>query len=76
MFCFQYVTLPPGPVPGPSPKYAYGNVQVKLEAGVMELKEVLPKVTNKWPLTFEDLSVFNGIVIYNTTLPFTPVSVL
>ncbi|KAB7501273.1 Beta-galactosidase, partial [Armadillidium nasatum] len=65
----KYVKLPPGPVPGPSPKYAYGDVQVHPKAELLSLSSLLKSVTSTWPLTFEELSVFSGLVVYSTKIP-------
>ncbi|XP_050711222.1 LOW QUALITY PROTEIN: beta-galactosidase-like [Eriocheir sinensis] len=37
---------------------------------VFQMADLLQTVTNKWPLTFEQLLVPNGIVVYKTVLPF------
>ncbi|KAL7637272.1 UNVERIFIED_CONTAM: hypothetical protein RMT77_011984 [Armadillidium vulgare] len=65
----KYVKLPPGPVPGPSPKYAYGDVQVHPKAELLSLSGYLKSFTSTWPLTFEELSVFSGLVVYTTKIP-------
>lgn len=39
------------------------------------MADLLQTVSNKWPLTFEQLLVPNGIVVYKTVLPFRIVSV-
>ena len=70
----QYLPLPPGNVPPASTKYGYGKVSMAPSGSVFQMVELLQKVTNKWPLTFEELLVPNGIVVYKTVLPFRIVS--
>ena len=71
---FQYLPLPPGEVPPASPKFRYGEVSLAATGSVFQMADLLQKVTNKWPLTFEELLVPNGIVVYKTVLPFRIVS--
>lgn len=71
----QYLPLPSGDVPPASPKYRYGKVSVAAAGSVFQMADLLQTVSNKWPLTFEQLLVPNGIVVYKTVLPFRIVSV-
>lgn len=66
----KYLPLPPGEVPPASPKYGYGKVTMAPTGSVFQMVDLLQKVTNKWPLTFEELLVPNGLVVYQTVLPF------
>lgn len=66
----KYLPLPSGDVPPASPKYRYGKVSVAAAGSVFQMADLLQTVTNKWPLTFEQLLVPNGIVVYKTVLPF------
>ena len=66
---FQYVPIPPGPVPKPSPKEAYGTVQMDF-AGTMydNLKRLVPNgpIVADYPMTFELLKQAHGFVLYRT----------
>lgn len=42
---------------------------------MFQFKSVLQSVTQKWPLTFEQLMMPNGLVMYETVLPFRIVSI-
>lgn len=66
--------MPAGEVPPASPKYGYGKVTMAPTGSVFQMVDLLQKVTNKWPLTFEELLVPNGLVVYKTVLPFRIVS--
>lgn len=66
----KYLPLPPGDVPPPSPKYSYGKVQMTVLGSVLQLATVLQSVNATWPLTFEELSVSSGLVLYETIIPF------
>ncbi|RXG56870.1 Beta-galactosidase [Armadillidium vulgare] len=66
----KYVSLPDGPVPGPSEKYAYGDVLLSSTGDVFGLLDGLGTVTDTYPQTFEALSVSNGIVVYSTRIPY------
>ncbi|XP_068224951.1 beta-galactosidase-like [Palaemon carinicauda] len=66
----KYLPLPPGDVPPPSPKYSYGEVKMSILGSVLQLKTILQSVSAMWPLTFEELSVPSGLVLYETVIPF------
>ncbi|KAB7503455.1 Beta-galactosidase [Armadillidium nasatum] len=66
----KYVSLPDGPVPGPSEKYAYGDVLLSSTGNVFGLLDGLDTVTDAYPQTFEALSASNGIVVYSTRIPY------
>lgn len=67
----KYLPLPSGEVPAAVPKSAYGKVALASHWTVMQLKGALQSTMQQWPLTFEDLHMPNGIVVYETTLNFT-----
>ncbi|KAK4298222.1 hypothetical protein Pmani_029407 [Petrolisthes manimaculis] len=66
----KYLPLPSGDVPPPSTKESYGKVQMASLGTVNQLSTKLASVWNKWPLTFEALRVANGLVVYQTSIPF------
>lgn len=66
----KYLPLPPGEVPPPSPKYSYGKVNLTALGTVLQMNSLLKSVNGTWPLTFEELSVPNGLVVYETVIPF------
>lgn len=66
----KYLPIPSGTVPPASPKYSYGKVQLAPQGNMFQFKSVLQSVTQKWPLTFEQLMMPNGLVMYETVLPF------
>ncbi|XP_045618256.2 beta-galactosidase [Procambarus clarkii] len=66
----KYLPLPSGDVPPASPKYSYGKVQLSSMGSVLQMTSLLQSATNKYPLTFEQLMVSNGMVLYETVLPF------
>jgi len=64
----KYTQLPPGPAPQPSPKKSYGTVSLDQKASVFDLVAKLTPVTNTSTLTFEELGLAYGFVLYRTTL--------
>ncbi|XP_068220921.1 beta-galactosidase-like [Palaemon carinicauda] len=66
----KYLPLPEGDVPPPSPKFTYGKVAMEIVTNVFQMKLHLDHVNATWPLTFEELFVSNGLVIYQTVIPF------
>ncbi|XP_071541373.1 beta-galactosidase-like [Panulirus ornatus] len=66
----KYMVMPPGPLPQPSPKGAYGTVQLEALASAQQVGALLQAATHPWPLTFEQLHVPNGLILYKTVLPF------
>ncbi|XP_064103731.1 beta-galactosidase-like [Macrobrachium nipponense] len=66
----KYLPLPEGDVPPPSPKYGYGKVSMEVIGSVFQMKPLLEAVNTTWPLTFEELFVSNGLVVYQTVIPF------
>ena len=69
---FQYITIPPGPVPANSTKVDYGKVEMYYIMSIFEYIKhaAIPiQVNADWPLSFEELSVPSGIVVYQTVIP-------
>lgn len=64
--------VPSGPLPPPSPKFAYGFVTLKKVGNIGSLLSVISPmgpVKSQYPLTFEELKQYYGFVLYRTTLP-------
>lgn len=64
--------IPSGPLPPPSPKFAFGFVTLKKIEKLGSLLSVLSPmgpVKSQYPLTFEELKQYYGFVLYRTTLP-------
>ncbi|KAK7075800.1 Beta-galactosidase-1-like protein [Halocaridina rubra] len=66
----KFLPIPAGTVPPPSPKYKYGDVNLSVLGSVLQLRFLLQSVHATWPLTFEELFVPNGLVLYETTITF------
>ncbi|XP_045581056.2 beta-galactosidase isoform X1 [Procambarus clarkii] len=66
----KYLVVPLGPVPPVPLKARYGEVKMEPLGSVMQLLSLLRGVTQPWPLTFEQLHLANGIVVYHTVLRF------
>ncbi|XP_071517532.1 beta-galactosidase-like [Panulirus ornatus] len=66
----KYLPLPSGDVPPASPKYSYGRAHLAPLGSVFQMSPLLQSVTQKWPITFEQLLMPNGLVLYETVLPF------
>uniref|UniRef100_H3DGD1 Galactosidase, beta 1-like n=1 Tax=Tetraodon nigroviridis TaxID=99883 RepID=H3DGD1_TETNG len=68
----QFRDIPAGPMPPPTPKFAYGLVQMR-KVGAMSslIKTLCPAgpVTSQHPLTFEQMKQYYGYMLYRTTLP-------
>ncbi|XP_069571507.1 beta-galactosidase [Brachyistius frenatus] len=68
----MYRTIPEGPIPPTTPKYAYGAVTMKKLQTVSDALEELSfsgPVKSVYPQTFTDLNQAFGYVLYRTTLP-------
>lgn len=64
--------VPSGPLPPPSPKFAYGFVTLKKVGNIGSLLSAISPmgpVKSQYPLTFEELKQYYGFVLYRTTLP-------
>ncbi|XP_018008516.1 beta-galactosidase [Hyalella azteca] len=69
----KYLPLPGGPTPSNSSKAWYGPVLLEHTGLHSDLHSagLLESIVAPFPLTFEELSVFSGIVIYSTVVNFT-----
>lgn len=68
----KYKTIPEGPIPPTTPKFAYGKVALMKASSVVEALEVLCQVgpiKSVYPLTFDQLKQYVGFMLYRTTLP-------
>jgi len=67
----KYLPLPDGPGPANTTKAAYGTVPLQHAGHHLALAAggLLPSRNSTQPLTFEELSVFNGLVAYTTVIP-------
>ncbi|KAG0715975.1 Beta-galactosidase [Chionoecetes opilio] len=65
----KYLPVPRGPIPGPTRKGVYGQVNMTAAASLWEVTGWLPTTHNPWPLTFEHLDLSGGLVIYSSTVP-------
>ncbi|XP_050729221.1 beta-galactosidase-like isoform X2 [Eriocheir sinensis] len=66
----KYLPVPQGPLPGPSKKGMYGQVNMTAAASLWEVAQRLPATHSPWPLTFEHLDLSAGLVIYTSSVPF------
>ncbi|KAL4616935.1 beta-galactosidase isoform X1 [Arapaima gigas] len=62
-----YSTVPEGPVPPSTPKYAYGALKTLSEA--LDVVSFSGPVKTTYPLSFTDLNQHFGFVLYRTKLP-------
>uniref|UniRef100_A0A671Z1Q6 Galactosidase, beta 1-like n=1 Tax=Sparus aurata TaxID=8175 RepID=A0A671Z1Q6_SPAAU len=68
----QFRDIPSGPMPPPTPKFAYGFVNLKKVGNVSSLLNTLSPlgpVESQYPLTFEEMKQYYGYMLYRTTLP-------
>ncbi|XP_059823447.1 beta-galactosidase-like isoform X2 [Hypanus sabinus] len=68
----EFRDVPVGPIPPPTPKIAYGQLALTKVGSVLELLSVLsPRgATNStYPLTFEEMGQYFGLMLYRTLLP-------
>ncbi|XP_072117244.1 beta-galactosidase-like isoform X1 [Mobula birostris] len=68
----EFRDVPVGPIPPPTPKIAYGRLALTKVGSVLELLSVLsPRgATNStYPLTFEEMGQYFGLMLYRTLLP-------
>ncbi|KAI1304944.1 Beta-galactosidase [Halotydeus destructor] len=67
----RYLPLPNGTLPKPAPKLKLDQVQLYPFASLSEILSYLStKTTAEYPMTFEQLGVAGGYVIYRTTINF------
>ncbi|XP_055354556.1 beta-galactosidase-like [Paramacrobiotus metropolitanus] len=67
----KYFPLPPGPVPQPSPKGAYGPVQLSYVGNVFNvLEQLCPEgpVYSQYPMSFEMLKQGHGFILYRNVI--------
>ncbi|XP_050432684.1 beta-galactosidase-like [Adelges cooleyi] len=59
------------PTPKPSLKYSYGTVNMLPVTGLLDQvpRNLFTTVTNQKPLSFEDIDMNQGLVLYETVLP-------
>ncbi|XP_067259026.1 beta-galactosidase [Chanodichthys erythropterus] len=68
----MYKDIPEGPLPPSTPKFAYGQVQMKKLKTVSESLDVLSfsgPVKTLYPLTFTEMGQAFGFMLYQTVLP-------
>lgn len=68
----RYAKVPLGPVPPPTPKYAYGKVHMKKHSTFFEALSNLSKsgsVTSTYPLSMEQIDQNYGFALYHTKIP-------
>ncbi|KAM8749366.1 beta-galactosidase-1-like protein [Acanthopagrus schlegelii] len=68
----QFRDIPSGPMPAPTPKFAYGFVNLKKVgnvSGLLNTLSPLGPVESQYPLTFEEVKQYYGYMLYRTTLP-------
>ncbi|NXT41978.1 BGAL galactosidase, partial [Pelecanoides urinatrix] len=68
----KFQTLPVGPMPPATPKYAYGWVALQKYANLLDVLDVLcpsGPIQSPFPLTFEAIKQAHGFVVYRTQLP-------
>lgn len=64
--------IPSGPLPPPTPKFAYGFVTLKKVGNIGTLLSIISPmepVKSQYPLTFEELKQYYGFMLYRTMLP-------
>lgn len=70
----KFRSLPEGPMPPPTPKYAYGFVSLKKVGSLTALLDTLSPqgpLQSQYPLTFEEVKQYYGYMLYRTKLPRT-----
>ncbi|KAH0621211.1 hypothetical protein JD844_022289 [Phrynosoma platyrhinos] len=68
----KFQALPAGPMPPPTPKFAYGYVSLPQRVALLDVLGLLsPSLPfySSFPLTFESLKQPNGFMLYRTLLP-------
>ncbi|XP_063285398.1 beta-galactosidase-1-like protein [Pelobates fuscus] len=69
----QFLPVPAGPMPPPTPKYDYGVVKLQKVGDITDFLDILcpggPIVT-RYPITFEDAKQYFGFMLYRTRVPW------
>ncbi|KAM8967012.1 beta-galactosidase [Pelodytes ibericus] len=68
----KYKQVPEGPIPPTTPKFAYGEINMKKIQTVIEALDVLATygaIASAYPLTFDQMKQYSGFVLYRTKLP-------
>ncbi|POI28431.1 hypothetical protein CIB84_007819 [Bambusicola thoracicus] len=68
----KFQPLPVGPMPPPTPKYAYGWVALHKYADLLDVLDVLSPsgpIQSQFPLIFEAIKQAHGFMLYRTQLP-------
>ncbi|XP_052530855.1 beta-galactosidase-1-like protein isoform X3 [Tympanuchus pallidicinctus] len=68
----KFQPLPVGPMPPPTPKYAYGWVTLHKYADLLDVLDVLSPsgpIQSEFPLIFEAVKQAHGFMLYRTQLP-------
>ncbi|XP_048809261.1 beta-galactosidase-1-like protein isoform X3 [Lagopus muta] len=68
----KFQPLPVGPMPPPTPKYAYGWVTLRKYADLLDVLDVLSPsgpIQSEFPLIFEAVKQAHGFMLYRTQLP-------
>lgn len=69
----KFQPLPVGPMPPPTPKYAYGRVALHKYADLLDVLDVLSPsgpIQSQFPLIFEAVKQAHGFMLYRTQLPY------
>ncbi|KAI1304949.1 Beta-galactosidase [Halotydeus destructor] len=67
-----YLPLPEGTQPRPTQKLAADRVQMYPAASLSNIMAEAKQLTRQYPMTFEQLGVSSGYVVYRTTISFKP----
>merc|ERR1712179_187477 len=67
----KYNAIPPGPQPTPTMKTAYGKIAIKKTVSLYSLLPRLQSMVHKRPLSFEQMDIPYGYVLYRTTINLT-----
>ncbi|CAN8004535.1 unnamed protein product [Ixodes hexagonus] len=76
----EYLPLPPGEPPVPSPKLNLGSLELTGSASLNDIMDFfrwhgdLTAANSPYPMTFEELGQDYGYVVYTTAIDFQPVS--
>eukprot|EP00794_Sanderia_malayensis_P003774 gene3774-4297_t len=69
----KYLPIPPGPIPKPTPKHAYGKVPIDVITSFYSMMSALfphgTKIKSKYPQTMEEVDQSYGYLMYRTFLP-------